>query len=90
MCQQSAMAKLLSWKRGGMVNGAFTNVSHSVGDKPGWRAARPADAGPLSQGPCCVLHPGESGVNRIAGVTLISAGWRYCIWKRKYIQKYLF
>ena len=86
MCQQSAMAKLLSWKRGGMVNGAFTNVSHSVGDKPGWRAAWPAEAGPLAQGPCCVLHPGKSGFNRIAGVTLISVGWHYWILKRKLYQ----
>ena len=52
-----------------------------VWDKPGWRAARPA--GTLAQQPCCVLHPGESGDNMIAEVTLISVGWRYCIWKRK-------
>ena len=58
-----------------------------VRDKPGLRAAQPAEAGPLAQGTCCVLHPGESGFNRIAGVTLIRVVWHYCIGKEDYIKK---
>ena len=66
-------AYLFSWSKGGLVNGTLLMLA-IVGDKPGWRAAWPAEAGPLAQGPCCVLHPGESGV---AGVTLISVVLHY-------------
>ena len=59
-----------------------------VRDKPGLRAPWPAEAGPPAQGPCCVLHPGESGDTTIAVVTMISIVSHYCNWKGKlYFQQ---